>query len=116
MEQLEFPLLARMGAPSAVPTFYVDGCKSYRQAVRQAWAMRRIHFMTVAQLAAEGGFVRQHVGDWLEEDDRPRRRNLPAACIAVFETLVGNTLISQWLAARSQLTVLEEMQATRAAA
>jgi hypothetical protein len=33
--------------------------------------------------------------------------------IATVERIVGNTVISQWLAQQSKLTVLEEMQAQR---
>jgi hypothetical protein len=35
---------------------------------------------------------------------------------AAFEAVVGNSLVTQWVAAQQALTVLEEMQATRAAA
>ena len=44
------------------------------------------------------------------------RRELPARHIADVERVLGNTVISQWVAQQSKLTVLEEMQADRAAA
>lgn len=116
MDQLEFPLLARMNAPSAVPPFYVGRCRTYREAVRICWALRRVHLMTQRQLAAEAGLRPQLVSDYLHRDDGAQRRDLPAELIAAFEAVAGNTMISQWLAGRSQLTVLEEMQAARAAA
>lgn len=40
-------------------------------------------------------------------------RDLPADAIARFESVVGNTVVSQWIASQSKLTVLEEMQASR---
>lgn len=116
MNSPALPLLGRMNGPSVVPTHVVLQCKTYREAVRMAWALRRVHFMTFRQLAIEGGFYPQHVGDWLNADDKPKRRDLPGDCIPPFETVVGNTLVSQWLAGRAVLTVLEEMQATRLAA
>jgi hypothetical protein len=58
----------------------------------------------------------QHVSDYMHGDDKPTRRSLPAERLAAFEGFVGNSIVSQWLAARSRLTVLEEMQAERMAA
>ncbi len=113
MDQLEFPLMGRLDAPSTAPQQWVHKAKTYRQAVRLAWDLRRVHYMNKAQLAAEAGLYAQHVGDYLNTDDKPTRRDLPADRIASFEGVVGNTFVSQWLAARSQLTVLEEVQATR---
>jgi hypothetical protein len=116
MDQREFPLMGRIDAPSAAPFQWVHSCKTYRQAVRLAWRMRRVQYMTKSQLAAEAELYPQHVTDYLAEDDKPSRRDLPAGAVARFESVVGNTLVSQWLAAQSKLTVLEEMQATRAVA
>lgn len=113
MDQLEFPLLTRAELPSIAPTQWVRQAKTYRQAVRLAWELRRIRMMTKAQLASVAEVVPQHVTDYLAADDKPKRRDLPAKAVARFEVAVGNTLVSQWLAAQSRLTVLEEMQATR---
>lgn len=66
-------------------------------------------------LAAECGFVAQHVGDYLNKDDKPKRRDLPAKGIPAFEAFVGNTLVSQWVAMHAKLTIVEELQAMRAA-
>lgn len=114
MDQLEFPLMGRLDAPSVAPRQWVNYVKTYRHAVRVSWQLKRVHHMTRSQLAAEANLYPQHVTDYLHEDDKPSRRDLPADAIARFETVVGNTLISQWLAAQSKLTVLEEMTATRA--
>lgn len=116
MVQLEFPLLGRLAGPSIVPTFYVDRCKTFREAVLLCWALRRVHHMTRQQLAAEAGLRPQLVSDYLHPDHAPHRRDLPGDGIAAFEAACGNTLVTQWLAAQAQLTILEEMQATRAAA
>lgn len=116
MEQRELPLLGRLDGPSVVPMELVKACVTYRQAVRMAWQRRRVDYMTQNQLAAEAGLYPQHVSDYLAKDDKSSRRDLPAGCISRFESVVGNTLVSQWVAAQSKLTVLEEMQATRAAA
>jgi hypothetical protein len=116
MDQISLPLLGRLDAASVAPTQLVNRCKTYREAVRMCWALRRVKRMTLRQLASEGEFYAQHVGDWLNPDDKPKRRDLPAHAIARFESLAGNTLCTQWVAAQQSLTVLEEMQATRAAA
>nr|WP_214694308.1 XRE family transcriptional regulator [Variovorax paradoxus] len=114
MNQLEFPLMGRIDAPSVAPQQWVRAATSYREAVRLCWRLRRVAYMTRQQLASEAELYPQHVTDYLHEDDKPSRRDLPASAVARFEAVVGNTLISQWLAAQSKLTVLEEMTATRA--
>ena len=106
--------MGRLDAPSVAPRQWVHSAKTYRQAVRLSWHLKRVQKMTRQQLASEAELYPQHVTDYLHEDDKPSRRDLPADAIARFECVVGNTLISQWLAAQSKLTVLEEMTATRA--
>ena len=115
MDQLEFPVLMRLDGPAVAHPYYVKRCKSYREAVRTCWAMRRVHHMTQRQLAAEAGLRPQLISDYLNPDDAPYRRELPAELIAAFESVAGNSLVSQWIAAQSKLTVLEEMQAARSA-
>jgi hypothetical protein len=102
--------------PTNAPSEVVDGCESYRDAVRTCWKARRVQELTMRSLAAILAARPQHVSDWIIDDDLPSRRDLPAYLIRDFEWVCGNTLVSQWLAARSSLTVLEEMQAERAAA
>lgn len=116
MNQQQLPLLGRLDGPSVAPEQYVRGAKTYREAVRLAWQLRRVHFMTRQQLASEAGLYPQHVTDYLHPDDHPKRRDLPAQHINAFNAVVGNTLVSQWLAHLDGLTILEEMQATKAAA
>ena len=114
--QGEFPLLARMGAPSVVPLEIVRTARTYREAVRLCWQLRRVKGMTFRQLAAHVGVPHQHVGDYFNADDRPHRRDLPGDAVRDVEDVLGNTAVSQWHALRAQLTVLEEMQAARRAA
>jgi len=115
--QLQLPLLGRLDGPSVVPSAYLKHVKTYRQAVRLCWALRRVHYMSQLQLAAEADLYFKHVSDYLAEDDKPSRRSLPAEKIAAFQAVCGNTAITQFLAKRDNLTVLEQVQAdTRSAA
>lgn len=116
MDQKLLPLLGRLEGPSVAPAQIVRTCKTYRDAVRMAWAHRRVHKMTLRQLAAEAELPPQHISDYLHADDKPTRRNLSPEGIARFEATVGNTIVTQWLASRAPLTILEELQASRAVA
>lgn len=116
MDPHEFPLMGRIDAPSVAPEQWVRLAKTYRQAVRIAWQLKRVHFMTRNQLASEAELYPQHVTDFLHEDDKPSRRSLPAEALPRFEAVVGNTLVSQWIARHAKLTVLEELTATKACA
>lgn len=117
MEQMPMrPLLGRLEGPAVVPAGLIALCATYRDAVRLCWHLRRVHYMTLRQLAAEAGLLPQHVTDYLHRDDRPGRRDLPGDRVASFEAVCGNTAITQWHARNSRLTVLEELQAERLAA
>jgi hypothetical protein len=113
--QRELPLLARIDAASVAPSAMVAMPKTYREAVRLCWSLRRRKAMTLQQLAEEAELVRQHVSDYLAPD-APGRRTLPADRVHAFQAVCGNTLVTQWLCAQEKLTVLEEMQAERLAA
>lgn len=116
MDQLSLPLLGRLDGAAVVPPSLLKRIGTYREAVRMCWAMRRVRNMTQRHLAAVAGLRPQLVTDYLNPDDKPSRRNLPAEQIKDFEDACGNTCVSQWLAARQRLTILEEMQAERSAA
>lgn len=117
MEDRELALIGLVdGVPRAVPPHVVKACHTYRQAVRTAKEIGPAKHMTNTLLAELAELIPQHVGDYLNKDDGPRRRDLPADAVARYERVVGNTLVSQWLAGQSQLTVLEELQAMKAAA
>lgn len=113
MEQIPLRLLARIDGPSVVPPDTVAQIKTYREAVRMCFALRRVKGMgrkTVAELA---GLHTPHISEYLSDDET--RREMPAKYIAPFEEACGNTCISQWIAAGAKLTVLEEMQARKVA-
>lgn len=96
-----------------VPPEVVRSVPTYRHACRMAWKLRsaRITQRTLAELA---GLYTSHVSDYFSLHST--RRELPARHVAAVEAVVGNTLISQWLAQQSHLTVMEELQALRRAA
>lgn len=112
--QKELALLSRIDGPSIVPPGMLTYAKSYREAVRYCWTLRRDRSLCKSDLNRR--FTRQHVSDYLNDDDLPTRRSLPAEGIADFEAMCGNCFITQWLAKREHLTVLEEFQASKAAA
>jgi len=112
LDQREFPFLQRVEGPRVVPQQWVRIPKTYRQAVKLAWDKRRVENLTKAQLAVHTGLKPQHISDYFAPDDKPTRRDLPGKGLTKFEQFVENTLVSQWIAAQSKLTVLEEIQAT----
>lgn len=114
--QGELPLFARMEGPAVVPPELMRTVKSYRQAVRMCWGLRRVRNMTLRQLAAEADLPHQHVSDYFNPDDRAKRRDLPGWAVAAVEAVAGNCAITQWHAARALLTVAEEAIASRRAA
>lgn len=118
MDQIPLRLLCRLDAPSVVPPGVIARIHSYREAVRFCWANRRRSKMTKAMLAEEAGLYPPHVTCYLADPAllRKHKRDLPGESIAAFQRVCGNTAISQWLALQAQLTVLEELQAERAAA
>jgi hypothetical protein len=111
MEQLPLRLLCRLDAPSVVPPKTIAQCKTYREAVRLCWDLRRVTTMTQQRLAEEAGLYAPHVTCYLR--DGKRQRDLPGWAVRGFEWVCGNTAISQWHAQQAKLTCLEEMQAMR---
>lgn len=114
MEQLQLRLLCRLDAPAIVPPDLVAQCKTYRDAVRLCWNLRRVKNMTQRRLAEEAGLYAPHVTCYLH--DSKRQRDLPGGAVRAFEWVCGNTAISQWHNIGARLTVVEEMQLLRAAA
>ena len=96
-----------------VPPQVVMALPTYRHACRLAWKLRAVRNLTRRTLAEAAGLYTSHVSDYFSVHDG--RRELPARHIAAVEAVVGNTVISQWVAQQSRLTVLEEMQAGRTA-
>lgn len=114
--QREMPLLARLDAPAIVQPEIMRTVRTYREAVRLCWQLRRVRNMSFRQLAAEAELPHQHVSDYFNVDDKPGRRDLPGDAVRPVESVLGNTAITQWHNAQAGLTVLEEMQASRQAA
>lgn len=108
--QLQLPLLARLDGPAVVNRDIVRQAHTYREACRLAWQLRRARHLSQRQLACEIDVPYQHVSDYLNRDDKPGRRDLPGRAVHAFESVVGNTLLSQWHAMQAELTVLEELQ------
>lgn len=111
MEQRNLGLLCILEGPKHVETSIVKSCTTYREVCRMAWQLRVIKNLTLKLLAERAGLTYQHVTDYFNADDKPTRRDLPAKHVATVEYVLGNTLISQWLAMKAGLTVVEEMQA-----
>lgn len=115
MEQLELRLLGRIDGPSVVQPASIAPCKTYREAVQKCWDLRRVRAMTKKSLAEQAALYAPHVTCYLS-DKAKTKRDLPGSAVARFEAVCGNTAITQWMALQAKLTVLEEMQALRAAA
>jgi hypothetical protein len=94
-----------------VPSQVVMSVKTWRQACRLAWKLRRVRNLTRRTLAELAGLYTSHVSDYFSVHEN--KRELPTRHIAMVERVLGNTVMSQWVAQQSKLTVLEEMQAER---
>lgn len=94
-----------------VPPEVVMGIRSYRHACRLAWKLRVLRNLTRRTLAEVAGLYTSHVSDYFSINET--RRELPAKHIAAVERVLGNTVISQYLAQQSRLTVMEELQLLR---
>lgn len=95
-----------------VPAQVIMHVRSWRQACRLAWKLRRVRNLTRRTLAEQAGLYTSHVSDYFSVHEG--RRKLPADKVAAVEAVLGNTVMSQWLAQQSKLTVLEELQADAA--
>lgn len=116
---LDLPLLGGVVQTQrlVVPPEVIMGIKSYRHACRLAWKLRRTR-ITQHQLGELcRGLYQSHISDYFSVHAVTRhgqpRRELPAKHIAEVERYLCNTVISQYQAQQSKLTVLEELQAAR---
>jgi len=113
---LPLPLMGGVvqGQMLHVPPEVVMRISSYRDACRLAWRVAfKLHNITKRTLAQSAGLYASHVTEYFSAHPKPKSRDLPAKYIAAVERVLGNTIISQWLAQQSKLTVLEELQAAR---
>lgn len=114
MDQLNLPMLTVYQGPRLVAPEIVAGISTYREAVRTCWHLRTRRQLSMRALAEGAGLYASHLSDYLSELDV--KRGLPAKHIAAFEVQCGNRVITQWLASRAQLTILEQfIPAQRAA-
>lgn len=104
-----------VNGPAFLPTDEVVKCRTYREIVRLSWAHRRTKAMTQRTLAERIDCYPSHVSDYLQADDKPSRRDLPAECLNAWAATVGNWGVHQWLSRQAKLTIMEEVIAQRAA-
>ena len=94
---------------SLAPVWAVRRCKSYREVCRLAWDLRAVQGMTRASLAEACALPASRISEYLNRDDAPNPRDMPAYHIAAFQRALGNSAIVQWLVYRSGLTLVEEV-------
>jgi len=115
LDDLTLPLALMGGVVQGqrlvVPPAVVMQIRSYRHACRLAWKLRVVRNLQRRTLAELAGLYAPHVSDYFSVHEN--RRELPARHIAAVERVLGNTVISQYQAQQSKLTVLEELQADR---
>ena len=107
MEQLGLPMLTVYEGPRLVNVEVVAACNSYRQAVRACWEMKTRPKLTQQQLAEEAGLYPSHVSDYLSTKPGKRKRDLPPDAIDAVEYSCGNRFISQWIAHRARLPIMD---------
>lgn len=111
--QSELPLLGGVVQRQrlVVPPEVICGLPTYRHACRLAWKLRHPRNLTQRTVAEHAGLYTPHMSDYFSQAEK--KRELPARHVAAVEHVLGNTVISQWLAHQCKLTVLEEMQVQR---
>lgn len=107
MEQLKLNMLTVYDAPRLIDTELIAACPDYRGAVRACWDLRTRRSLTMRQLAEEAGLYASHVTDYLSAKPGARRRSLPADSIDQVEISCGNRFISQWIAHRARLPLVD---------
>jgi hypothetical protein len=104
-------------APRFLPEEQIAGCASFRDAVWLAWENRQVRGMTKRTLAELCGLYAPHVTNFVNpqafDGKGKKRADLPADKVDEFERVVGNRAVSQWLADRAELTILERMIANK---
>ena len=114
---LPLPLLGGVVQPQMLhlPPEVIERIASWRDACRLAWKLRRVRNMTKRTLAEQAGLYASHVTEYFATHPAGAapKRELPAKAIARTERVLGNTVMSQWIAAQSDLTVLEGLRAER---
>jgi hypothetical protein len=100
-----------------LPNARITECKTFRDACVLAWAHRVLPGLTKQMLAAMADLHPSHVSDYFHPSATHAkgsgRRSLPADKIADVERVLGNRAISQYLAHRAGLTIMEEVIASK---
>lgn len=98
-----------------LPASLIAQCRTYRDACALAWEYRANRSLTKQVLAVMADLYHQHSSDYFHRDkvnaNGRARRDLPAEKIADVERALGNRAISQYLARRGMLTLMEEVLA-----
>jgi len=94
--------------PFLVDIETVRSCKTYREACVKAWELKWVKNMKISTLAELGEFYPQHVSCWLNKNGGVGQKELPGKYIAQFEVLVGNHLVTQWLALQAGYVLAKE--------
>ncbi|WP_420715643.1 XRE family transcriptional regulator [Cupriavidus sp. D39] len=108
------------GAAQAVflPTSLIAQCVTFRDACALAWEYRANEALTKQVLAVVADLYPSHSSDYFHREKHNAngkpRRDLPAEKIADVERALGNRAISQYLARRGMLTLMEEVISARA--
>ena len=105
-QQLPLPMITHYSGPKLVSHAVVSNIRTFREAVRTCYGLRTRKHLTLRVLAEEAGLYASHVSDYLSGSSD--KRELPAKYINEFEISCGNRVISQWMAAQAQLTILEQ--------
>ena len=118
--QLGVPSAAIHSQPAAarfLPPHVIAACDSFRAACVAAWENRVNPHLQKRTLAELCGLYAPHVTDFFHpvatDAKGNGRRSLPAEHIHAVELVLGNRAISQYLARRAMLTLMEEVIATR---
>ena len=115
MKQYELPLIGLVPTPTFASDAEMSLCKSYREAVRLSWQLKKSKNMTRALAAEAAGLYPSHVSDYLHPDDKPSRRDLPMDKVRDWCLVMGNWVVLQYITRDAQLNIMEEMIAQRAA-
>jgi len=115
MAQMNLPMLTVYEGPKFVADEVIAGIKTYREAVQKSFELRTRTRMSNALIAEEVGCCASHIGDYVTAQGRKIPRNLPAEFINAWDISMGNRVVTQWMNAQAQLTILEALIQRKAA-
>ena len=119
MKQREIPIMNTVETPKYAPADVVAKFQTYRDAVVWCWANRPCHGMREdmdqALCAKTIGLHVPHMSRCVNPSSKSPMQLNPDYLDA-FETYTGWKAASQWIAAKSHMTVLEQVIAERNAA